>query len=63
MFLLLVGSCVVYCGLAEYHYRSAKDDTLTTIREMLDRGASSADLKDWIAQEMDSRSPLFQLLE
>lgn len=61
MFLLLVGSCVLYCGVAEYHYLSARDDTLTIIREMLDHGASSADLKEWIAQEMGNRSPLFRL--
>jgi hypothetical protein len=59
MFLLLVGSCVLTCVVAEYHYRGARDDTLTIVREMLDHGASASDLKEWIAQETSTRHSFF----
>jgi hypothetical protein len=61
MFLLFAGSCVLTCALAEYHYRGARDDTLTIVREMLDNGASASDLKEWIAQETRTRHPFWGL--
>ena len=58
---VLLGSVIVFCWLAEELYWEGRDDALRAVRGLLDKGIDARELKHTVIREIGNRPSFLRL--